>query len=91
MHGRSARASGGARQGQATTQGARMAVSILGAGHVGMALAKALVSKGESVALGVPDPAKYRDAVIGLGPLARIGTTQEAIAAADVVILAIPY
>jgi predicted dinucleotide-binding enzyme len=68
-----------------------MAVSILGAGHVGMALAKALVSKGESVALGVPDPAKYRDAVIGLGPLARIGTTQEAIAAADVVILAIPY
>ena len=68
-----------------------MAISILGAGNVGMALAKAFVAQGEFVMLGVPDPAKYRDAVSRLGPRASIGSTQEAIAAADVVILAVPY
>ena len=68
-----------------------MAISILGAGNVGMALAKAFVAQGEFVRLGVPDPAKYRDAVSRLGPRASIGSTQEAIAAADVVILAVPY
>jgi 8-hydroxy-5-deazaflavin:NADPH oxidoreductase len=68
-----------------------MAISIIGAGNVGMALAKAFVSKGEPVTLGVHDAAKYRDAVNGLGRLAKIGSTREAIAAADVVVLAIPY
>jgi predicted dinucleotide-binding enzyme len=68
-----------------------MSTSILGAGNVGMALAKALVAKGESVRIGVPDPGKYRDAVAGLGPLASISTTAEAIAAGDVVVLAVPY
>ena len=68
-----------------------MAISILGAGNVGMALARAFVARGESVTFGVPDPAKYRDAVSRLGPRASIGSTQEAIAAADVVILAVPY
>jgi predicted dinucleotide-binding enzyme len=68
-----------------------MAISILGAGNVGMALAKAFVAQGEFVRFGVPDPAKYRDAVSRLGPRASIGSTQEAIAAADVVILAVPY
>jgi len=68
-----------------------MAISILGAGNVGMALARAFVARGESVTFGVPDPAKYRDAVAGLGPLASVAPTREAIAAGDVVILAVPY
>jgi hypothetical protein len=68
-----------------------MAISILGAGNVGMALAKAFIAKGEAVMFGVPDPAKYRDAVGSLGPQASLASTREAIAAGDVVILAVPY
>ncbi len=42
-------------------------IGILGAGNVGMALAHALITKGETVAFGVPSPDKYRDAVATLG------------------------
>ena len=69
----------------------RPPIAILGAGHVGMALAQALVAKGESVIFGVPDPAKYAAAVAALGTGASIATTQEAIAASDLIILATPY
>jgi predicted dinucleotide-binding enzyme len=68
-----------------------MTISIIGAGNVGQALAQAFVGKGESVYLGVPKPAKYRSVVQALGERARIGTVDEAIAAGDVVILAVPY
>jgi predicted dinucleotide-binding enzyme len=69
----------------------RSPIAILGAGNVGMALARAFVAKGESVIFGVPDPAKYAAAVAALGTGASIGTTQEAIAAGDLIILATPY
>lgn len=68
-----------------------MKVSLLGAGNVGMALSQALVRAGQSVTLGVPDPAKSRSRVDALGPRATLTDTNEAIAAGDVVILAVPY
>jgi 8-hydroxy-5-deazaflavin:NADPH oxidoreductase len=68
-----------------------MTISIIGAGNVGQALAQAFASKGESVFLGVPDPEKYRAAVQSLGERVRIGKVNEAIAAGEVVILAMPY
>jgi hypothetical protein len=68
-----------------------MTLSIIGAGNVGQALAQAFSGKGESVFLGAPEPEKYRAAVQGLGERVRIGTTSEAIAAGEVVILAVPY
>jgi hypothetical protein len=68
-----------------------MTLSIIGAGNVGQALAQAFSGKGESVFLGTPEPEKYRAAVQGLGERVRIGTTSEAIAAGEVVILAVPY
>jgi len=68
-----------------------MSISIIGAGSVGRALAQAFARRGERVFIGVPDPAKYRAAVQALGELVRLGTTAEAIAAGDVVILAVPY
>ena len=66
-------------------------IAILGAGNVGMALARAFIAKGESIVFGVPDPDKYRNAVAGLGPAASIGSTGAAVAASDLVILATPY
>jgi predicted dinucleotide-binding enzyme len=68
-----------------------MRVSIIGAGNVGMALGQALTRRGEAVVFGVPDPGKYAAAVAALGAKARVTTTAEAIAAGDVVILAVPY
>lgn len=68
-----------------------MAISIIGAGNVGLALAKAFVAKGESVVFGVRDPAKHAAAVAALGPNASVGPAQQAIASSDLVILAVPY
>ena len=68
-----------------------MTISIIGAGNVGTALAQALTRRGQPVTLGVPDPAKYRDAIAALGPSAHLTTAVEAIAAGDIVILAVPY
>jgi|APFre7841882630_1041343.scaffolds.fasta_scaffold11274_3 predicted dinucleotide-binding enzyme len=66
-------------------------IAILGAGNVGMALAQAFVAKGETVTFGVPDPAKYRDEAARLGAAANVTTPEKAIAAADLVVLAVPY
>lgn len=68
-----------------------MSLSIIGAGNVGVALAHALTQHGESVVFGVPEPAKYVHEIAKFGALARVTFTAEAIAASDVVILAVPY
>lgn len=68
-----------------------MTISIIGAGNVGLALARNLIDKGESVFFGVPDPAKYAAAVAALGARAQIGSVAQAVAAGDPVILAVPY
>jgi predicted dinucleotide-binding enzyme len=68
-----------------------MKLAIIGAGHVGHALAGAFVRQGQDVVVGVPEPAKYRDAMAPLGPRVRVVTTAEAVADGDIVILAVPY
>jgi len=68
-----------------------MSISIIGAGNVGLALGGAFTRRGESVVFGVPEPDKYRSAVAALGEKARVGSTADAIAASDTVILAVPY
>ncbi|MDZ7651488.1 MAG: NAD(P)-binding domain-containing protein [Burkholderiaceae bacterium] len=68
-----------------------MTISIIGAGNVGLALAGNLIGKGDSVFFGVPEPAKYAAAVAALGRNAQIGTVAQAVAASDLVILAVPY
>ena len=68
-----------------------MSLTILGAGNVGMALGRAFTQRGDSVCFGVPEPARYRAAVATLGPRASVGPVDEAVEAADTVILAVPY
>jgi hypothetical protein len=68
-----------------------MSISIIGAGNVGMALGRAFIRQGESVMFGVPDPDKYRAAVAALGQGASLASSIQAIAASDLVILAVPY
>jgi predicted dinucleotide-binding enzyme len=66
-----------------------MHIAILGAGNVGAALARNLRALGDAIHFGVPDPDKYRDLAAGLG--AAIGSVEEAIAQANIAILAVPY
>jgi predicted dinucleotide-binding enzyme len=68
-----------------------MKISILGAGNVGMALARALLRAGQPVTIGVPDPARYAEAVAALGAQATLVGSDEAVERGDVVILAVPY
>lgn len=68
-----------------------MALSIIGAGNVGHALAHAFTTRGEPVFVGVPEPSKYAHVARALGERARLGTTADAVAAGDVVVLAVPY
>lgn len=65
-----------------------MSISIIGAGHVGCALSKAFTTKGETVVLGVPEPDKYAHLA---SDTVEVCTVAEAIAASDIVILAVPY
>jgi predicted dinucleotide-binding enzyme len=55
-----------ARDGALTTENL-MALSIIGAGNVGQALAQAFTTRGESVFLGVPDPWKYARVALARG------------------------
>ena len=68
-----------------------MTISIIGAGNVGLALAGNLISKGESVFFGVPEPAKYAATVAAFGAKAQLGAVAQAVAAGDLAILAVPY
>ena len=68
-----------------------MKISILGAGNVGMALARALLRVGQPLTIGVPDPARYADAVAALGPQATLTGSDEAVERGELVILAVPY
>ena len=68
-----------------------MRISIIGAGNVGQALAQAFIRHGEEVFFGVPDLDKYHGIVATMGPLAKLGTVAQAVAASDIVILAVPY
>ena len=68
-----------------------MKIGILGAGNVGMALARALLGAGQPVTIGVPDPARYADAVAALGSQVTLTTGDDAVEHAELVILAVPY
>lgn len=65
-----------------------MSISIIGAGSVGQALTKAFTEKGESVVLGVSDTAKYAHLA---SDSVKVFAVANAIAASEVVILAVPY
>lgn len=72
-------------------QTAPLKIATIGGGHIGSTLGSLWVKAGHPVMFSSRHPEELKDLVAGLGPLARAGTPAEAIASADVVLLAVPY
>ncbi len=63
-------------------------IAVLGAGNVGGALGGIWLSKGHTVAFGVPDPQKKKREITAGG---EVTINQKAAAGADVVVLSVPW
>jgi predicted dinucleotide-binding enzyme len=66
-------------------------IATLGAGRIGSALGGLWVKAGHPVMFSSRHPEELKDLVTSLGPLAQAGTVADAIAFAEVVLLAVPY
>jgi predicted dinucleotide-binding enzyme len=67
-------------------------IAVLGAGHIGGTLGRKWARAGHAVTFGVNDPQGVKAQAVraDLGDAARIGTAADALAASDVVLLAVP-
>jgi len=70
---------------------APLKIATVGAGRIGSALGGLWVKAGHPVMFSSRHPEELKDLVTGLGPLAQAGAVADAIAFADVVLLAVPY
>src|ERR1700751_1142348 len=70
-------------------KGDALATAIIGVGNLGGTVARHLVHGGESVVLAAADEAHARALADELGPTASVASVEDAIAGADVVVLAI--
>ncbi|HEX8108708.1 MAG TPA: NADPH-dependent F420 reductase [Kofleriaceae bacterium] len=68
-----------------------MKIGIIGAGHIGGALAKLWVAAGHEVLLSSRHPDELKPLAKQLGPRARVGTPREAASFGDVVLVSVPY
>lgn len=66
-------------------------IGIIGSGKIGSTLGTLWVKAGHPVLFSSRHPEELKDLVSGLGPLAKAGTPEEAIAFGDAVLIAVPY
>lgn len=66
-------------------------IGIIGAGRIGSALAKLWVQAGHPVMLSSRHPDELRPLAQMLGPLASVGTPEQAATYGDVVLVSVPY
>ncbi len=71
--------------------GASLRIGMVGSGREGGALGTAFVKAGHQVMFSSRHPEELKSLVDGLGPLARAGTVEQAIAFGDVVAIVVPY
>ena len=75
----------------AQTAGSPLRIGMVGAGREGGALGTLFVKTGHPVMFSSRHPEELKGLAAGLGPLAQVGTVEQAIAFGDVVLIAIPY
>ncbi|NJL94214.1 MAG: NAD(P)-binding domain-containing protein [Anaerolineae bacterium] len=70
-----------------------MQLGIIGAGNIGGTLGKRWAQQGHQIVFGVRDPnsEKAQKALAAAGAQARLGTVAEAVAAGEVILLAVPW
>jgi predicted dinucleotide-binding enzyme len=66
-------------------------IGIIGAGKIGSTVGTLWVKAGHQVLFSSRHPEELKDLVAGLGPSAKAGTPDEAIAFGDAVLIAVPY
>jgi len=76
---------------RAQTNGAKLPIGTIGAGHIGGTIGRLWVKDGHKVLFSSRHPEELKDMVASLGPLAQAGTVDQAIAFGDVVLLTVPY
>ena len=76
---------------RAQTNGGKMPIGTIGAGHIGSTVGGLWVKNEHKVLFSSRHPEELKDLVAGLGPLAQAGTVDQAIAFGDVVLLTVPY
>jgi predicted dinucleotide-binding enzyme len=73
------------------TSAASLKIGSVGAGRMGSALGALLVKAGHPVMFSSRHPENLKDLAARLGPLAHVGTVEQAIAFGDVVVMVVPY
>jgi predicted dinucleotide-binding enzyme len=71
--------------------GDKLKVAIIGSGHIGSTLGGFWVKAGHPVMFSSRHPEELKKLTDELGPLAKAGTVEEALAFGDTVLLAVPY
>jgi predicted dinucleotide-binding enzyme len=74
-----------------TTDAASLKIGIIGAGHIGGALAKLWAQAGHELLISSRHPDELQDLAHSLGPKVKVGTPREAAVFGDVVLISIPY
>jgi predicted dinucleotide-binding enzyme len=73
------------------TPGSSMKIGMIGAGRMGGALGALFVKAGHPLMFASRHPDTLEDLAARLGPLARAGTVEQAIAFGDAVVVVVPY
>lgn len=69
----------------------RMRIGVVGSGRIGSTIGGLWVKAGHEVLFSDRDPEQAKRVVEGLGPRARAGSVEEAVAFGDAVLIAVPY
>lgn len=75
----------------AFAQGRPMKIGVIGSGRIGSTIGGLWVKAGHEVMFSDRDPEQVKRAIADLGPRARAGSVQEAVAFGDAVLIAVPY
>ena len=76
---------------KAQTNGGKIAIGTIGAGHIGSTIGGLWIKNGHKVMFSSRHPEELKDLVASLGPQAQAGTVDQAIAFGNVVLLTVPY
>jgi 8-hydroxy-5-deazaflavin:NADPH oxidoreductase len=68
-----------------------MKIGVIGSGRIGSTIGGLWVKAGHEVMFSDRDPEQVKRAIAELGPRARAGSVQEAVAFGDAILIAVPY